>query len=463
MRPGDLYAALPGAHTHGARFCADAAAAGATAVLTDAAGAAAAGAAGLPALVVPDPRGVLGPLAAWLYGEPGRALRLAGITGTNGKTTTAYLVDGGLRRAGRRTGLIGTIETRIGGAAVPSARTTPEAPDLQALLAVMREGGVSAVTMEVSSHALALGRVDGCVYDVAAFTNLSRDHLDFHPTLEAYYAAKATLFTPERSRCGVVMIDDEHGRRLAAEATVPVRTASVAAAADWRAVGARQERGATAFRALGPDGEDVAVRLRLAGAFNIANALVAVAMLRLLEVDPEHIGAGVAEVTVPGRMERVGHRQDILALVDYAHTPDAVARAIDAAREGRPGRVLVVLGCGGDRDRDKRPQMGEVAARGADVLVVTDDNPRTEDPSVIRAGMLAGAARVRAADRAGLEEVGDRRDAINLAVRLARPGDTLLVLGKGHESGQEVAGEVHPFDDRVVLREALGDPAEEFG
>jgi UDP-N-acetylmuramoyl-L-alanyl-D-glutamate--2,6-diaminopimelate ligase len=466
VRPGDLYAALPGARAHGADFAAAAAAAGAVAAVTDPAGAERVRAAGLVTYVVADPRAALGALAAWLYGEPARELTLLGITGTNGKTTTAYLVEAGLRAAGHRTGLIGTIETRVGGEVLPSVRTTPEAPDLHAMFATMRERGVTAAVMEVSSHALALGRVDGTVFDVAAFTNLGEDHLDFHVDLESYYAAKAALFEPERAGRGVVMVDDAYGERLRLEAGVPVVTVSAfpgdrpagTGPVDWRVVDVVAEpSGAQRFRVLGPDGVDQQTVLRLPGAFNVANAALAVAALAAAGVRPADSVRGIAAVDVPGRMERLrGAGVDdlgIVAIVDYAHTPDAVAAALQTLRPATKGRLVVVLGCGGERDRGKRARMGEVAARHADVLIVTDDNPRSEDPAAIRAAVLAGAA---AADERGeVLQVGGRSAAIAEAVRRCRSGDTLLLAGKGHEQGQEVDGVVHPFDDRTELRRAI--------
>jgi UDP-N-acetylmuramoyl-L-alanyl-D-glutamate--2,6-diaminopimelate ligase len=458
VQPGDLYAALPGSRAHGAEFAPQAAAAGAVACLTDAAGAARAGAAGLPAYVVDAPRRVLGPLAAWVYGEPAADLTTIGVTGTNGKTTTAYLLESGLRAAGRGTGLVGTIETRVRDEVLPSVRTTPEAPDLQALFAVMRERGVSAVAMEVSSHALAMGRVDGTTYDVAVFTNLSEDHLDFHADLDDYFAAKATLFTPERSRLGVVNVDDEYGARLARLATVPVVTVSPAGgAADWRVEGVDAGADGSSFTLVGPDGARVPARTALAGDFNVANAALAVVALVRAGVDPQVAAAGVAACPgVPGRMERVSGAADgVLALVDFAHTPDALEVLLATCRRlaGRSGRVAVVVGAGGDRDPFKRPAMGRIAARDADLAVLTSDNPRSEDPLAILAAVRAGADQVAGAR---VEVVPDRRAAVERAVAWARPGDVVVVAGKGHEQGQEVAGVVHPFDDRVVLRESLG-------
>jgi UDP-N-acetylmuramoyl-L-alanyl-D-glutamate--2,6-diaminopimelate ligase len=450
VRPGDLYAALPGARAHGADFAASAAAAGAVALLTDPAGEQRCAATGLPVLLADDPRAVLGRLAARVYGEPARALTVLGVTGTNGKTTTAFLLEAGLRAAGHVTGLLGTVETRVAGQVVPSVRTTPEAPDLQALLAVMRERGVTAVAMEVSSHALALGRVDGLVVDVAAFTNLSQDHLDFHATLEEYEAAKASLFTPAHSRRGVVNVADAAGRRILAAGHVP--TVGFGPGAEWSATDVDLQPDGSTFRLRGP-GVDVPARVRLPGAFNVSNALAALATLVEAGVDVAAAVEGVGRLAgVPGRMERVDAGQPFLALVDYAHTPDAVMTLLDAVRQVTPGRVIGVLGCGGDRDRGKRPLMGAALAAGCDVAVLTSDNPRSEDPEEILRQMAAGAP--------GARVVVDRAQAIAEAVALAGPGDTVVVAGKGHESGQEAGGVVHPFDDRLVLRAAIaGVPA----
>ncbi|HEX6888435.1 MAG TPA: UDP-N-acetylmuramoyl-L-alanyl-D-glutamate--2,6-diaminopimelate ligase [Candidatus Nanopelagicales bacterium] len=463
--PGDLYAALPGFTTHGARFAGPAAAAGAAAVLTDASGLAiieAAGGLHVPVLVVADPRGVLGRVAAWLYGEPASAVVTTGITGTNGKTTVAFLLDAALRATGRTTGLMGTVATQIGDQVLPSVRTTPEAPDVHALLAVMRQRGATAVTMEVSSHALALGRVDGVLFDLAVFTNLSQDHLDFHGDMEHYFAAKADLFTPQRSRAALVNVDDAWGQRLAArarEAGLPTSTYAVDAAADWSVSEVRPgDTAVTGFTAHGPGGLALRTGIGLVGRFNVANALAALAAAVHHGVDPQLAAAAIAACPgVPGRMERVDVGQPFLAVVDYAHTPDAVARAIAAAREVVPGgaRILTVLGCGGDRDRDKRPVMGELAARESDILVITDDNPRSESALAIREAIMAGVARVDRRQRAQVLVEGDRARAIGIAAGMAGPGDVLLVLGKGHEQGQEVAGVVTPFDDRVALRAAM--------
>jgi UDP-N-acetylmuramoyl-L-alanyl-D-glutamate--2,6-diaminopimelate ligase len=463
VRPGDLYAALPGFTTHGARFAGMAVTAGAAAILTDPEGErilADSGTPRVPVLVVADPRGVLGEVSAWLYGRPAQAMVTTGVTGTNGKTTLSYLLDAALRADGRATGVIGTVATQIGDEVLPAARTTPEAPDLHALLAVMRQRGATAVTMEVSSHALSLGRVDGVVFDLAVFTNLSRDHLDFHGDMDSYFAAKASLFTPERARAALVCVDDDGGRRMlgrARAAGLPAASTALGGPADWVARDVRPgPAGSSLFRVLGPDGLDLSAGVRLAGRFNVANALGALAAAVHHGVDPGVAAEAIRSCPgVPGRMERVGPDTGYLAVVDYAHTPDAVARAIAAAREAVEGRVIVVLGCGGDRDRDKRPIMGEVAARDGDVLIVTDDNPRSEPAGEIRRAMMGGTATVPAQQRGEVLEEADRRAAIGLAVARARPGDAVLVLGKGHEQGQEAGGVITPFDDRVELRAAM--------
>ncbi|WP_442817028.1 UDP-N-acetylmuramoyl-L-alanyl-D-glutamate--2,6-diaminopimelate ligase [Streptomyces sp. NBC_01334] len=457
VRPGDLYAALPGARLHGADFVTQAAGLGAVAVLTDTAGAERAAATGLPVLVVDDPRGRMGELAATIYGAPGRDLLQIGITGTSGKTTTAYLMEGGLKPV-RSTGLIGTVETRIGDERIKSERTTPEATDLQALFAVMRERGVEAVAMEVSSHALVLGRVDGCVFDIAVFNNLSPEHMEFHSGMEDYFQAKAQLFTRKRSKLGVVNFDDEYGRRLIREAEVPVVSFSAEGDpdADWRAVDVEIGPLDSTFTVVGPDGVRVAARAPLPGSFNVANTLAAIVALAVAGIDPRTAAEGVAAVPgVPGRLERVDAGQPYLAVVDYAHKTDAVESVLKALRKVTKGRLHVVLGCGGDRDRTKRVPMGAAVARLADTAVLTSDNPRSEDPLAILATMLQGAASVPAHERGEVLLFEDRAAAIAAVVGRAHAGDTVLIAGKGHEQGQDIAGVVRPFDDRQVLREAI--------
>ena len=468
IRPGDLYAALPGANVHGARFAGAAIGLGAVAVLTDPAGAAllTLNEITVPVLVVPDPRAALGGVAALVYGHAGEAMTMLGITGTNGKTTTAYLLDSALRALGRVTGLIGTVETRIGQERIKSVRTTPESPDLHALFAVMLESGVDTCTMEVSSHALALHRVDGVRYDVVAFTNLSQDHLDFHGSMEQYFLAKASLFTPDRAVRAVVCVDDEWGQRLARESEVPVVTISSRqdVTSDWQIVAAGSDESAFDLRG---DGRRLSLRSALPGDFNRVNTAVAALMLLGAGHPIDAIASALAaDPYVPGRMERVvvadiphpDRSRMPLAVVDFAHTPDAVAAALKALRQHTAGSLIAVLGAGGDRDRGKRAAMGAAAAANADLVFVTDDNPRSEDPAAIRAAVMGGATAQDGSTPSvpgRVREIGDRAEAIRQSVARAGAGDTIAVLGKGHESGQETAGVVHPFDDRAHLRAAL--------
>lgn len=454
---GDVYAALPGAKTHGARFAGDAVRSGAVAVLTDAAGAQLAGDCGVPVLVVDDLRGSLGRAAAVVYGDPASAVTLIGVTGTQGKTTTTQLLQAGLHAAGRRAAVIGTMGTWIGGRKVSSALTTPEATDLHALLAMMREEDVGVCAMEVSSHALVMGRVDGVVFDVAAFTNFGRDHLDFHRSVQAYFAAKAELFTLHRARRAVLNVDDPRVATLLGQRAVATSTFSPSgAAATWRALDVEPTSGGSRFTLDGPR-HRLAMTLRLPGDFNVANALCAVACLDELADDPAEVEAAAAGIgrvdAIPGRMERIDRGQDFLVLVDYAHKPDAIAALLRAVRRITPGHVTIVLGAGGERDAGKRPLMGDIAASLADTVIVTDDNPRTEDPAAIRADIIAGIA-----SGAGLRhvvEIGDRHAAIAAAVGGAEAGDTIVIAGKGHETGQQVGDSTLPFDDRVVAAEVL--------
>ena len=450
VHAGDLYAALPGARRHGAEFAAAAAAAGAAAVLTDPAGRDAAVAAGLPVLVVADPRAVLGAAASRIYGDPTERLTVIGLTGTAGKTSTAYLVESGLRAAGLTTGLIGTVETRLGDLVVQSVRTTPEATDLHAILAAALERGVTAVVMEVSSHALAMGWVGGVRFTVGGYTNFGLDHLDFHADAEDYFAAKARLFDG-RCRFEVLNADEPALAPLRKPATITYSAAGDRAAT-WSAGDVAGDAFGQRFTAYGPAGP-VRAGVALPGRHNVANALLALSSLVAAGIDAQVAADGIAACPgVPGRLERVDSPGDVFGVVDYAHKPDAIVAALAALRDVGQGRLICVIGAGGDRDRGKRPSMGEAAARGADVVVVTDDNPRTEDPGSIRAEVRAAA---EAAAEAAVIEVAGRREAITAAVRMSEPGDVVALLGKGHERGQEVAGVTSPFDDRVELAAAL--------
>ena len=483
VRPGDLYAALPGTRTHGAAYSDQAVAAGAVAILTDPDGRDRAARTGVPVFVVSSPRERLGDISCWIYGDPSHRMTIIGVTGTSGKSTTSYLCEAGLRAAGHTTGLIGGVEIKIGQELVKASLTTPEAPDLQALLAVMAERGVTAAAMEVSSHSLALGRVAGTRYDVALFTNLSQDHLDFHAGFEDYFRAKAKLFTPAYSAVGVVNVADRYGRRLVAEATVPITTFCADASsgaypqAEWRAADVRCGADGSTFRVIGPGGVEADASVTLPGAFNVANALGAIVALVEAGADLADAVSGVGACPgVPGRLQRVvlppggttrrslrgsaGHPD---AFVDYSHKPGAVEAVLTALRPVTSGELIVVLGCGGDRDRGKRPLMGAAAARLADVAILTSDNPRSEDPLGILDEMLHGVLGVPHGERARLIVEPDRAAAIDLAVAMAGKGDVVLVAGKGHETGQYVGGTVLPFDDTEVTAAALARHAEQGG
>jgi UDP-N-acetylmuramoyl-L-alanyl-D-glutamate--2,6-diaminopimelate ligase len=425
--PGSLFCCVPGRVTDGHDHAPAAVAAGAVALLCERP-------LDLPVaqVVVADVRATMGPVAAAFHGHPSASMDVVGVTGTNGKTTTTFLLQAILEAAGRPTGVIGTLS---------GARTTPEAPELQARLAELRDEGRRAVAMEVSSHALALDRVAGTRFRVAVFTNLSRDHLDFHETMEDYFAAKARLFEPRYADVAVVNADDPRGRLLADAASVPTRTYSLHDV-EGLELGATSSTGTWRGQRL---------VVPLGGSFNVANALAALGAAVELGVDEATAVAGLAGAAqVPGRFEVVTTDQPFQVVVDYAHTPDGVEQVLKAARAVTAGRVLVVLGAGGDRDWDKRPMMGEAAARHADVVVVTSDNPRSEDPEVIAAAVAAGAAGHR-----DVRVELDRRAAIELAVRDARPGDVVVVAGKGHETTQTVGDRVLPFDDREVVRDVL--------
>ncbi|GAA1076697.1 UDP-N-acetylmuramoyl-L-alanyl-D-glutamate--2,6-diaminopimelate ligase [Tsukamurella spumae] len=459
-RPGDLFCAVPGTATHGARFAAGAIEAGAVAVLTDPDGAVLLAQEGIdvPVLLHDDPRTVLGPVAAVVYGAPSSRMTLIGITGTSGKTTTSFLVEAALAAGGNPTGLIGTVGTRIGGVDVPSSLTTPEGTALQGLFASMVERGVTAAVMEVSSHALAQNRAGGSRFAVGAFTNLSQDHLDYHPTMEDYFAAKSLLFVgPQACERAVICVDDEWGVRMAElrrAAGLPLVTVATTGPADWTAgeVAANPD-GTQRFTLTGPDGRSHSAVVGLPGAYNVANAALALVIAHEAGVPLADAIRGIGAVAVPGRVQRIDRGQDFLAVVDYAHKPAALDAVIATLRGQTAGRIVVVVGAGGDRDRGKRPLMGEAAARAAELVIVTDDNPRTEDPAAIRAAVLAGARAVPGGGE--VLEVGDRRAAIALAVNRARTGDVVLVAGKGHEAGQEINGVKHPFDDRDEVAAAL--------
>lgn len=443
--PGWLFVALPGRRTHGCNYAAEAIGAGAVAVLTDDTGARAIADPSVPVIVVDDPRRLLAPLSITLWNNPAKRLSMIGVTGTNGKTTVTHLIRAALHDAGIPCGIIGTLGSAPPGAPLVShARTTPEATDLQATLASMADVGAQAVVMEVSSIALCEHRVDGIEFDVSAFTGLSHDHLDYHGSMDAYFEAKAELFTRVRSRCGVAVVDDEWGRRLVSASDIPMTTVSIGGSdADWIA-----RREGDDVLIVGP--QTCRVRLAVPTDFALANLVLAVAVAHTQGISAQSAADSAVRARVPGRMELVGRIEDIDFVVDYAHTPDAIAQVVAAAadhRRGSGGSVIVVVGAGGDRDPGKRHGMGRSAGSRSDLVIVTDDNPRSEDPSSIRGAVIQGVE----ASGCSVREIPDRRAAIKAAVDAARPGDIVLVLGKGHETTQEIAGHVLAFDDRAVL------------
>ncbi|MHB9003088.1 MAG: UDP-N-acetylmuramoyl-L-alanyl-D-glutamate--2,6-diaminopimelate ligase [Coriobacteriia bacterium] len=447
VRPGDVFFAFAGFSHDGLSYIAVAVGHGAAAIVAQRRDP---GVSSVPYALVPDSRVALAHASARFYGDPSGSIDVVGITGTNGKTTTVYLTDSILRTAGRTTGLVGTVETRVAGERLPSERTTPESADLHALFARMRDAGVTAVSMEVSSHAIDLHRVDAVRFAVAAFTNLTQDHLDYHHTLEEYYAVKRRLFTGFDVGQRVVNIDDRLGAGLALELddvlTVGIDGSADVCASDVR-LGTRESR----FRLTTPWGAGDVV-LPLAGSYNVSNALVASASALAIGIDFDTVVAGLAAAPqVPGRLERIDAGQPFGVYVDYAHTPDSLEKALTALSDLTPGRLIVVFGCGGDRDRGKRPAMAAAAARGADYVVLTSDNPRTEDP----VGILLEV-------EDGMRDTGtpyhvevDRRSAIAQALMLAGEGDAVLIAGKGHEDYQIFADRTIHFDDREVAREEL--------
>jgi UDP-N-acetylmuramoyl-L-alanyl-D-glutamate--2,6-diaminopimelate ligase len=455
VKPGELFFCVSGFRSDGHEFAAAAVRSGAAALLVERELGL-----GVPELLVPSVRAAMPALAACFYGHPSRELEVVGVTGTNGKTTTAYLVRALLEAGGLQCGLLGTVKSVIGGVESPVQRTTSEAIDLQADLRAMLEGGDRACAMEVSSHALELGRADGVAFAAAIFTNLTQDHLDFHESMEDYFLAKRLLFIPregEPPAVRVVNVGDEYGRRLAGEIEGAL-TFALEAPADYSAIDVSCAFDGCRFTLRTPVGERE-MRLPMPGRFNVENALGALAAVAGLGGDLDVMVAALERgIHVPGRFEPVDEGQEFAVLIDYAHTPDSLENVLAAAAELSTGRVICVFGAGGDRDRGKRPLMGEIAARMADEALVTSDNPRSEDPEAIIAEIMAGAALAERPDgsEAHVRSITDRREAILEAIGEGRPGDVLVIAGKGHEQGQELeGGRKIPFDDATVAREAL--------
>lgn len=447
---GDLFLAYPGTRTHGAQFAAQAIAQGARAILTDAQGAQIA--AGLPTIVVSDARIAGALVSAHLYGKPMQEMISIGITGTNGKTTVSTLLYQLFEKAGRESGLIGTVETRIGRESVPSARTTPEADGLQALAATMSERHLRHLVMEVSSHAMVMKRMHGSHFSIVGFTNLTQDHLDFHHDMESYFAAKASLFTLEYADQAFINIDDPYGLRLFNQSPIPaVSLSRHDTKATWHYTSITPTSRGTSFSVRGSGGILIESSTPLRGDFNLDNLLLTLAIAVECGIDPLDCAAIVPHLYgAPGRMEAIECGQDFAALVDYAHTPDAVSSVLATAREFTSGKVIALLGCGGDRDSSKRPLMGQALADGSSIAVFTSDNPRSEDPKKILEEMTSTLVIAEPS-----KIIVDRKAAIEYAVSLCQVGDTLLLLGKGHENGQEISGMKIDFDDRIVLAEVL--------
>ena len=445
--PGDLFIAFAGANTHGISYLELAISNGAVAVLSDKKIETS-----IPSFMHPKPREIVGSISAWLYGNPFKSLKAIGITGTNGKTTTANLVKQIWQLNSIKSGLIGTLGVEIADEKLESTRTTPEADDLQAIAAAMVEQGCKNLAMEVSSHAIDQGRIKGAKYEVVAFSNLTQDHLDYHLSMENYFQAKANLFTTEYAKAAVINIDDSYGKKLSKQVKIPVVTVSrKESTADLYLAKAEIKNGLYQVEIKSKSGESLSENFALLGDYNLDNLLLAVAIAYSAGLSLDKIASTISKLqSVPGRLESVNAGQKFTALVDYAHTPDAVVRVIATVKSATNGKIIGVLGCGGDRDVGKRSLMGHALFNGCDLAIFTSDNPRSESAEAILKQMTAGID----LGKKGLVEL-DRKNAIDLAVKNAQSGDVVLLMGKGHESGQEVNSAVTPFDDRVELAESI--------
>lgn len=446
VQPGDLYVALPGAYTHGIEFVDQAMSNGAVAVATDSKWYEFLEIKKVPSLVLNDARRDMAKLAATIYGHPETKLKIVGVTGTNGKTTTTHILRSMFLDSGAHVGVIGTLGTYLDLDSIKTVRTTPESTDLYAVLAVMVERGITAVFMEVSSHALELNRVLGLQFDVAIFTNLTQDHLDFHGSMEQYFAAKAKLFTSSFAKTAVVCVDDEWGKKLFAQLEIPA--ISIGTTGDWKTqVSSSDSAGVTTLDIERSDGSQMSIAVNMLGSYNTMNASCALAASEILGLP---LARGIESLrnirAIPGRLENVRTASQATVFVDYAHTPDAVATALEAISKSGVGQLITVIGCGGDRDATKRPIMGRVAAQLSNVVIITDDNPRSEEPAKIRREIMTGID----SKTIKVFEIANRREAIAMALLIAQPGDAVAILGKGHETGQEINGEIFPFDDRLI-------------
>jgi UDP-N-acetylmuramoyl-L-alanyl-D-glutamate--2,6-diaminopimelate ligase len=445
--PGDLFIAFAGANTHGISYLEQAISNGAVAVLSDKKIEAS-----IPSFIHPKPREIVGAISAWLYGHPFESLKAVGITGTNGKTTIANLVKQIWQLNSIKSGLVGTLGVEIADEKLESARTTPEADDLQAIAAAMVEQGCKNLVMEVSSHAIEQGRIKSAKYEVVAFSNLTQDHLDYHLNMENYFQAKAKLFTSEYAKVAVINIDDSYGKKLSHQVKIPVVSVSRKDSnADFYLAKAEIKNGLYQVEIKNKLGESLIENFALLGDYNLDNLLLAVAIVNSAGLSLDKIAPTISKLhSVPGRLESVNAGQKFTALVDYAHTPDAVERVIATVKSATDGKIIGVLGCGGDRDASKRSVMGHALFNGCDLAVFTSDNPRSESAESILKEMTKGLD----LGKKGFIEI-DRKSAIDLAVKNAQSGDVVLLMGKGHESGQEVNSVVTPFDDRIELAESI--------
>ena len=458
VEAGDLYVGVQGLHSHGARYAAQAAASGAVAVLTDPAGAELAADCGLPIVVVASPRAALGEISAWVYRTNEHPPLMLGITGTNGKTSTAYILEAILKQLGLVTGLSSTAERHIGTESVVSRLTTPEASEMHALLARMRESEVRAVAVEVSAQALTSNRVDGLMFDVVAFTNLSHDHLDDYVDMDEYFAAKLDFFDPERGKRGVVSLDTTWGQKVVEQSRIPVTTiaATPGVVGVWNVEILDERASGVEFILTGPEGRSITTHVPLIGRHMAANAALAIVMLVEAGFELEAIGHAIQngiDAYLPGRTERVSGDRGPSVYVDFGHSPDAFLNTLDAVSKFTTGRVIMVFGADGDRDATKRHEMGRVASEGSDILVITDHHPRFEDPESIRATLIEGAN--LAEHQAELHEVSPPERAIRVAVALAKEGDSILWAGPGHQDYRDIRGERTPYSARAEAREAL--------
>lgn len=450
LEKNDLFVALAGQNNHGASFVNDAIKQGATAILTDFKASELLKDLPISVLIHENPRHILGELSSFIFGEPSKKLNVFGITGTNGKTTTAWLLKAGLENCGIKTGLLGTAGISIPGLDIASERTTPEAPELQSLLALAVEKGAQAISMEVSSHSIKLERINGTLFKAVGFTNLSQDHLDFHGNMQDYFQTKASLFNEKFSSKAFVTTNDQWGQNLNNLIKISHESLGGDVTNDWRVVDITAALGHVDFTLQNKKKQNFQVNLAFAGAFNAFNAALAIAMGNELDVDLYKFIKGIESVQIPGRMQPVVLPNSPLGIVDYAHSPEAIENVLSSLKKQTKGKLVVVVGAGGNRDKEKRPQMGKACSDFADWVIITDDNPRDEDPSRIRKSIISGIKNLD-----NVIEIDSRKEAIKKAVEIANDLDTIAVLGKGHETYQEIKGQTYTFNDFEILRELI--------